>query len=98
MFAGYGMFGNIIDKVKFGYNMKLGNSTSKFKLYCQKGPIYVDTKVDGMFAFPILDKLDLKNVDVSQRTSLSRMFEFCIMPAALNDESENPDPVLDIST
>lgn len=98
MFAGYGLLGFFIDNSGYGFNISLGNSEKKFKLYTQKGLIAVDTNVEGMFAFPLLSKLDLTNVDVSERRSLSRMFEFCIMPAAVGDSAREKGPILDISS
>ncbi len=102
MFAGYGLLGGLIDEVE-KFNMKIGNSESKFKLYYPIDPLGAvneDTNTEGMFIFPLLNSIDLKNVDVSKRKSLSKMFEFCIMPLSLvgTQQSASSAPALDIST
>lgn len=102
MFAGYGLLGGLIDQVE-KFNMKIGSSDSKFKLYYPVDPLGAvneDTNAEGMFIFPLLSSIDLKNVDVSKRKSLSKMFEFCIMPLSLiaAQQSLSPGAALDIST
>lgn len=101
MFAGFGILGNLIDNVKSEYKMELGSSANKFKLYNSLDPLSVvttDTDATGMFVFNMFGYLDLKNVDVSKRKSLSRMFEFCIMPGSAINSKEATNKGMDIST
>lgn len=101
MFALYGMIGVALEK-QMTFTVKLGSSDNKFKLYYQK-PLsneYTDTDTKGMFFVPGFTQLDLTNVDVSNRKSLSRMFEFTILPVAAAQSSSTlaTNKALNIST
>lgn len=98
MFAFYGLASNLLDQFLIGgiaeHNIKIGTEgTEQPKFVLAK-----DANVVGMFAFPSVNEINLKNMDVSNATSFEKMFEFCISFKNIEDKFSEIKTKIDIST